>query len=965
MAASIYRIVGVHYTDLLDFLNSKSLNHGSIAEYFKTISSTDPTMIPQQSELMTKVANIVWAIDSLKFNSRQYWTIFEKNNRTIRTIMILMMVIIGLILMYILFYHEYPKLKEEDAPNTAKLKVILLFIIIYMITLTVLLTMEKNFHEKVRQGRNMKVDIDTDFAKFNSEILGIPEDLRLALLLMMYISRENVSESNKYRSALMGYASGKKTEKLFSPAMVDEIFPLNPKNRKVSVDRVQLFNIIKLPLAGTLTGFFDDGRGYIKMKKIIVSSNAIMMIREMKTSLTYHYSLVQRNVPDLEEEESDEKSIKLVKEIVIPKFSMVKELSDPHKGEEMDATEKIAVIQLNMQDATINRYVTGIVNQLAYFVYFVYPIYIKQNPMSPTFPVTSYINNMPQNEDISAIEIEDMKTIYGMVFEKHYNTYLQQAQASTGLAQMGSIITEMFNTHFKMLFKPMFIEASYLFQTPYIFIYDPEQIASLIKQTFASETPFSNIRDSDFLNGVTSIVGSRIVADLWDEFLKDLSSGSQLDTLKNDVVSDVSDALVKTPIKNLMKYKAVIMETSDNPKTTTIYNELTNKTDKLLQMKRATNTGNIFENATANRFITEEDFLSKIDQISFREVYSGFKLDYLPDIVNSFYVKISENSQASKRTLKDIYHTQQKTLDQVKRILWMVGFIMVFAFLYFWVTMYEDKKTTDREFKKEKDRLKDLPPSDPRLYILKRDHRNYVTYWWMKLILLGVSLVFLLVLFISFYKKSQAKFDYNRETIEANTAEFKTSLESLTKLMEDIKSSITSRGGSDAQINTPIGKLTNISKDHKINIMKKLIVIVDKYEKCNYINIANRTQFPFPYTEITMDLFMVITAIIILGYLTTKFKPLERISKIKDLNRKKEKVQYGEQDDELIAELNEYYGCHISDMEILMFVTKIIIFMFIVIFLLFYSSLIVSSSNEFKNGLYNSLYFEQSKCYDL
>ena len=55
--------------------------------------------------------------------------------------------------------------------------------------------------------------------------------------------------------------------------------------------------------------------------------------------------------------------------------------------------------------------------------------------------------------------------------------------------------------------------------------------------------------------------------------------------------------------------------------------------------------------------------------------------------------------------------------------------------------------------------------------------------------------------------------------------------------------------------------------------------------------------------------------------------------------------------------------CHDEDMESITYSIKIIFAIFIVLFLIFYSIKIITSANDFKLGLYNSAFFEESKCY--
>ena len=63
------------------------------------------------------------------------------------------------------------------------------------------------------------------------------------------------------------------------------------------------------------------------------------------------------------------------------------------------------------------------------------------------------------------------------------------------------------------------------------------------------------------------------------------------------------------------------------------------------------------------------------------------------------------------------------------------------------------------------------------------------------------------------------------------------------------------------------------------------------------------------------------------------------------------------------AELAEYYRCHLGDVESLIWTLKLIGFLFIIMFLIYYSSLVANAPSEFRGGLYNSMWFDEGRCY--
>ena len=66
----------------------------------------------------------------------------------------------------------------------------------------------------------------------------------------------------------------------------------------------------------------------------------------------------------------------------------------------------------------------------------------------------------------------------------------------------------------------------------------------------------------------------------------------------------------------------------------------------------------------------------------------------------------------------------------------------------------------------------------------------------------------------------------------------------------------------------------------------------------------------------------------------------------------------------LTKELDTARACHQVDMDVIIFSIKIAFVAFIILFLIIYSVNIISSSTNFKRGLFNSVYYQQRKCYN-
>jgi Na+-transporting methylmalonyl-CoA/oxaloacetate decarboxylase gamma subunit len=217
--------------------------------------------------------------------------------------------------------------------------------------------------------------------------------------------------------------------------------------------------------------------------------------------------------------------------------------------------------------------------------------------------------------------------------------------------------------------------------------------------------------------------------------------------------------------------------------------------------------------------------------------------------------------------------------------------------------------------------------------------------------------VFLVCLLQSVYKKAQARHNFNRETIDNNTSEFRAALQDLRVMFEDFESKITR-----AQMNSTIKVLTHIGAEEKTQLYEKLKIMIDKYDKCNYVLAVGKNEIPFPYTEVIIDGFMVLLILIAVVWVIGEIAPAQRFKDIKKNNKRQEEALYKSSDatwtDAVIAEAQ----CHDASMENIMFTLKILFFIFIVMFLIFYATKVLASTSEYEFGIYNSMYFEESIC---
>ena len=99
-------------------------------------------------------------------------------------------------------------------------------------------------------------------------------------------------------------------------------------------------------------------------------------------------------------------------------------------------------------------------------------------------------------------------------------------------------------------------------------------------------------------------------------------------------------------------------------------------------------------------------------------------------------------------------------------------------------------------------------------------------------------------------------------------------------------------------------------------------------------------------------------------YAVWKISPGKRLTEIRKLTLLRNKGKYEDGTKAFSTEVSTKAECHDREMESIAFMFKVLFFMFIIIFLVFYSSKVITSTSEFEFALYSSTFLEESRCYE-
>jgi hypothetical protein len=410
-------------------------------------------------------------------------------------------------------------------------------------------------------------------------------------------------------------------------------------------------------------------------------------------------------------------------------------------------------------------------------------------------------------------------------------------------------------------------------------------------------------------------------------------------------------------------------------------NDFFKRLNKEVYIKQQTSLKNLISSTGSNdiRFYSPDEFIDNLNDMSFNDFDEGLEIQYLTDTMNMFYRRISDAKD--KNSMDDINYNGNKSGDLYKHFIIIFIIAIVLGWCYYLLTWIQDfmimwyaNGKREIEEGKTKGLYDDIgipikgnnqaesESKEAKRGKLKYDVRKVNTQYYVnsiiKLIIPTACVIFFISLIYSYAQKQYEVFNYNKDVIEENTSMFMKSTNDVFMKIKELKPKI-------SEPLQRIGDQSKIPDEEKFELFRLIKEMIDRFEKCNYIMEAAKNKFPFPYAEISADIFMLFALIGGLIYVTTSFKPFKKGSELFTIKKRRGDLELGivAGDESIEKELEEDMLCHNNEVETIIFTLKIIFFLLVFIFLLFYSMKVLSSSTEFGTGIYNSSYFDESRCY--
>lgn len=927
---SVYKVISNYYTDLLNFLSEEDKKYNGLKNMFQD-------MTPDKKKIIvTKLSEMMLRFDTAFKNEISYWQ-QNKKEQTFFNALYWIILIILFVLTVMMYIFKMKEIKEEGGNIFQHGKSLLTFIIGYQIILSVfvLLMINVKNNKKLCNGQIQLLKEDLRFYSNYVFIGGSQENLATVFSFIGYWRRNNKSNAK---------ALSKDLQRDTSLSPIVNLFPItNDSKSKVKDDdsgntniigkEIEVYDLLKEDIQNSLKKFYNDGEGYIDIKKLLLLSNPIMMLKEVKRIMYYYNNLGYRKVED-SKASTDKKDKDVIRDVVVTPILNLLQNAMADGNNVSDADLNNAVI-LNEGNDKFKESMDNLITGYVYLAVFCLPIYTKSAP-------ESYLERyMPQNIDINSTStkfLQGVKTAFSKVYNNDYKTIFAEAQKIDDSTPLIEDLVKNFIPMFNDLYYRVFanLEGSVWFP------FNKTYITSNILQKLQN-VPGSYLPD-DYKKKFVNIVYQDIVGPVSSSF-------DIIQVKRSELINDISTALVPLNI-DILKYQNYVVNLviESNKSAQKFIDEIN---DLMTQIQKSlTNKRELFNNeklANDYKYKDYADFTSLVDTLSYQEFKENLQVNYFEDVVDKFYSAISESVNMKKPNLRNIYYKRQNSLKLWKVVVIMLIITLILFMIRFLAGVVEEKSNI-KYVKPQKDCDKPFAMND---------YMNRNANWYIKLILPIFIVIFLIAMLIAFKKKMEASFEFNLEIIENNTNELKSALSDLSTKLDDIDSRLDM-----SQMGYKIGILDKITVDDKKDLLENIKKVIDKYEKCNYIIESGKNQVPFPYAEVVMHGFMLLLSVIAVIYVLVVFGPLSRIKDIKYMNKLKEELQFSTDISSFSQKMTSISMCHNEAMEGLVFSMKIIFFFFILMFLMFYSVKIISTANDFKSGLYNSSYFEDSRCYD-
>lgn len=942
---SVYKIVGNYYGDMFNFLKNEDIENKGLKNMFLSIQPD------KMKQIITKITEMMVKFDVAFRSEYLYWESIKKEQKLYYAINVIMVIVIIIILGFF-------AAKDIKAHGTCDLKIkaqrLLVYIIIMEVVFTILLLIILNILSTIELCNGQQKLLNDDYMTYSSHLFkGSPKDSNIMFKLFTalgYSQKGNMKQKIKYDINIKNLIKELESYKIEPFSTIVKL--INPDNDNTTSEaqsiEVFVYNQLKTDIELSLIGFYDDGRGLDKIKLLIVKASPILMLKEARRIMDFYYLISYKpsSSPELDKDKKTIADKEIIKRVVIKPLNELLEV----RGN--DAEETRTAIYENEKDEIFK---TSIDNIITVYMLFIITCFSIEKYKDVDMTNLTNVNLFKSAVYNTAPDILGSRLLFSNKAIKQDVTERFKSLCDNITDQFITVknISKTINVRDMVqeaciLIRPLFSNLYYD-----IFIKIKGTIWFPLKKDYMFKKITNAIVNIPFL---TDGYKRMILSEIDQNIVSDIRSKFNIISIKQNALIDVMSQKLAPLNVNILQYQNfIIKEMIINDKSTQDHIddviELLNSVQRTISVIQQTENVNSLSKEYV--FKSQQQFNLFIDDMTYNELMRYMEVDHFKTIVNEFYMTMSEAVNTRTANMKNIYYSKQNNLKSYQKGLVLTIVAVILVCLWIILNSINEKPRIQL---KTNDSQTPCSDADAKHNLVVRN-----TNFWIKMILPCFLMFFITAMLISLYLKTKYSFEFNVEIVETNTYDLKKHLEDLRSIMIYIGK-----------------KLDAPQKDMKISIIKELIndqqrsdmliqfkSIVDKFEKCNYILESSKGELPFPYTEVIMNGFMLLVCFGVIIFAMTKYSPISKIKEIRSLNSQKEKLQImtDQELEDIKISINGQVVCHSEEMSGYVLGIKIIVYVFIILFLMVYSVKIISTANDFRFGLYNSIYFEQSICY--
>lgn len=971
---SAYKVISNNYVDFLDYMNNLyRKNNGDLNTYFAKMTLDDKTVLIDRLAFLLQRMRIVQSSQEKFYNTK-------KNNSTFFMILLWVVILVSGLIMFGLLVFQL-KNSSSTTLMSQKIQTGLVYLITYSIIFGVFFILYLNIKENKKKFEALQTETTDDINKLRKVLLNNDTAFYTLLEFVGYKRNEMVLAYNdlyKKQKGIIDMYLNKIEENVDnSPRKIPKAFVQPYWTFKYD----EFYKKYGKKIQDDILKFFNNGEGYETINKIFIVTSNTLMLKEMRNIMKYYYTVIKRKENAETIENGDKNKIDTIDRYVIPDLKLTKYLENASRtGAYIDPTQSKdptsppdQVLQYNLNNTTFMEQFNRLKMVFCYTVMYCYQFYLRKSTDDKDFDQSLLLymihlielKFVTSNFDAYAYLRDQFANHYKSSFKLTYSDVIALPKDANIDAYYEKTLLELkqiFDTYYQSTI--LVLQGDYLF--PFNGQYMMDNLESYMVSLFSpSSTSIEDIgMNAGYFNRIKAIMQNKLIPRCYETY----NLRANIEYSKGAIVSRITTNISKFDIK-VSDYSQYIVgklqetENIDTAKTVVVV-DIINVVDKNLYQKKLGATTTYGKNANEVRFLTLDEFLTAIDDIQYNDLKNGLQFSFLNEILDKFYYSVSMSTILKEKNSKDIYFNQEKKFKIGKVALVILCVILSMGLVHHLMSVMDEMRYTS---KAESMYVSDVDKQEANKSPVSRKSYNDVRFAFLdtkvNIVIKGVvpivGMVFLITLLFSMFKKSEAKFKFNKETIDTNTNALRTSVKQLKTVFDDLDKKI-----NVSDWNSTIKNLPMISVEEKTNIYEAVKKTVDKFEKCNYILSSQKNDLPFPYTETIIDMFMILICVLCILYILGKINPMQILRDMKVLYSLKERGMYSESDPDFTSEIQTLAACHETNMESISFTIKILFFLFVVMFLIFYSTKVVSSTSEFESGIYNSVYFEESTCFE-